>query len=201
MTTRRSYGLYGPISGMPIDFDYPEEAVVVWEDLFTISSNIRRYNGCIDCTLLSHHALCTVLARAQYGVDDLLAIAYAAAHDLHECYIGDVNGNLKKRLPDFQAIESKWEQAVHNTIGLPWDQRPTNKVKFVDLRALLVESRELGYKGYQRISTWLDSEPTELEVDLFNYIQALTPEDQWAIVMDAIEAGKNLLLNEEKELT
>lgn len=62
-------------------------------------------------------------------------------HDAAEAYVGDVVQPLKLLLPDFQAIEQRFTQAIGIRLGINLDHHPD--VKQADLIALATEKRDL----------------------------------------------------------
>jgi uncharacterized protein len=62
-------------------------------------------------------------------------------HDAAEAYVGDVVQPLKVLLPDYQAIEQRFTQAIGQRFNVNLDHHP--EVKRADLIALATEKRDL----------------------------------------------------------
>jgi 5'-deoxynucleotidase YfbR-like HD superfamily hydrolase len=62
-------------------------------------------------------------------------------HDAAEAYVGDVVQPLKVLLPDYQAIENRFAQAIGLRFNVDLDHHP--EVKQADLIALATEKRDL----------------------------------------------------------
>jgi hypothetical protein len=126
-------------SGAEIDYLRPELTKIVLEDCLLPLSRMGRYAGLIPVTVLEHLALCVELAK-YHSLDDV-EVALCAAHDLHEAIMVDLPTPLKALLPDYRAIEDRWEAHVHRQLGLPWprSEKQVKRVHFIDARAAVVE--------------------------------------------------------------
>lgn len=67
----------------------------------------------------------------------------ALLHDAAEAFIHDVTRPLKALLPDYRALEQKFEQRLNAHLGLVWNAPRREIVKRADLQALAIERREL----------------------------------------------------------
>lgn len=124
-------------TGQPIWYAHPERTPVAPADLSIQLARICRYHGAVDVSVLAHLALCAELARALELPSSKVALA--AAHDLHEAYIGDVHPRIKAMCRGWNELEAAWEQHVHRALGLAW--RPLIEVLTIDVLALAVEAR------------------------------------------------------------
>jgi len=179
-------------SGQPIWYLYPEKTQILLEDIYAGQRNIR-YSGQNLVSIMQHSAICTGLSQLYgYSVEE---IAYCAAHDLHESYINDLPKGLKEVLPDYCAIEEKWEARVHTALGFTWP--PTHamqeKIKHVDIRALCVEMWIAGWDTWEpaiNVANWFGGLPTSQELAVGNNI--LKPPAPigtyiWKIILNALD--------------
>lgn len=67
----------------------------------------------------------------------------ALLHDAAEAFIHDVTRPLKALLPDYRAIEHRFEERLNVRLGLVWNKPRREIVKRADLQALAIERREL----------------------------------------------------------
>lgn len=125
-------------------YDRPEDVTLYETDLYHGCRTETRYLGVILVPLLEHLALCVLIAR--HGHASAKIKATCAAHDLSEVYLRDLPTGLKDLLPDYKALESRWQTRIYNALGLydgldesEWCQL-TRVVKEIDTAALIVES-------------------------------------------------------------
>lgn len=189
------------ICGHWIYFDKPEEATIDLEDLRIHTSNICRYNGAIDWKLQQHLMLCLLLAqhyapirlREQKPTEHKIQIAFAAAHDLHEVYVTDLVSGLKRHLPDYRAMEALWENRVHESLGLPLCYRNEDFVKYIDMRALAIETTCIGHPGAEIISKRVGGYVDQTEIDIFNKSWNYGGERPWREIISAIKLASELI--------
>jgi hypothetical protein len=155
----------------PIYFNAPEKTTVLWEDLKIALPNICRYGGFVKWSLAKHSWLCIRLAQHR-GLDSF-TIAYVGAHDLHECYIGDMTSGMKQYVPGFRNIEAHWERYVHDQLGLPFADRPKDQVKYIDLLALMSEMRGSNFNRYEVGCHRGLPKPSASDMEIFNEVAAL----------------------------
>jgi hypothetical protein len=162
-------------TGEPIVYLDPARTRVHGRDVYVHLSNACRYAGAVHVPILLHLALCVRLAERMGCSPE--ALAYVAAHDIVEAYIGDLPTGLKQVLPEWdERIEAPWEAHVHAQLGLAWPMPSQIAVfvKSIDLLALVVEKRVFRHPGYHETVTRIGREPTReecLELD------TLTDED------------------------
>lgn len=138
----------GTFSGQEVWYLEPHRTEIIESDLYEHLQNQGRYAGAIKVSILFHSALCVELAQRENHTPEV--VAYCAAHDLHEAYVGDIPSPLKQVLPEFgERIERPWEEHVHRSLGMlyppPAERMVPEKVKHIDLRALVVESTMCGH--------------------------------------------------------
>lgn len=146
--------------GQMVHFLEPGKTKVEAVDLAVHLDRICRYTGAIEVSVLEHLAFCVVLARAM-GCD-AEALAYIAAHDLHEAYVGDMSGPMKQVLPEFKRrIEDPWAAHVHRSLGLQWPvpDAARREVEMADWMALCVEA-----EAHQLYNETLNPNPTVVDM-------------------------------------
>ena len=136
---------FATFTGQNVRFLTPGRTEVVWDDLMFALGNEVRFGGHVPWTVLQHTGLVVKLAIAEGCTKEELA--YAAAHDLHEAYVGDVPAPLKEVLPEFQLIEDSWMKHVHESLKLKWPvpAHIEDVVKEIDYRALVIEAKRFSY--------------------------------------------------------
>jgi len=171
-------------SGEPIVYLDPQQTEVYESDLYTCLSNECRYNGGIWVPVLHHLALCVLLARV-HGMP-LPIQTLVGMHDLHEAYVKDLPSGLKQLLPEYRAIEDLWEEYVHQAFGI---RRPTGrlkeKVRFIDLRALVVEMTWEHFCLKEVVDTQ-HGPATQAEIEACQEVYGQTDEGRWAIIAEVV---------------
>jgi hypothetical protein len=180
-------------TGKKIWYMHPDRTPLELNDFRIPVENICRYNGAAKWHLIKHLALGVLLAENAYG-DSLTTrnvMGYFAAHDLHECVVGDVVTGMKKHLPQFQIIEQLWEEHVHNQIGLPLDSSiRKDLVNNIDLLALLVEMECLEHPALEEAKQNTGMMPTSLERQCFYKVKDMSAEECWTIITNAIAVAR-----------
>lgn len=178
-------------SGALIDYIDVERTQVTDEDLQVQLSRLCRYNGAVEFSVLQHLALCAMMAKPHGPV----VAGYAAAHDLHEAYIGDLIGPLKLQ-PALRAawkpIEDRWERHVHAQMGLPWpaQEQTAEIVKAIDIRALNVET--VACEAHPNLTMRMPQGPpvTGREHDQARLCLSMRPPALWKVVIEAIRTAR-----------
>jgi len=185
-----------PDKGKPVWYMHPERTPLGLEDFQTPLKNICRYNGSIRWHLIRHLALGVLLCRVRFGTGHFARniAGYYAAHDLHECIVGDVVSGMKKYLTGFREIENAWEVHTHEQIEMPLDLSLSKKaVRELDLLALVVEMKRLEHPAAYIAERNTKLTPTETELECFDSVAKLSDEDCWKIITDAIETAREEL--------
>lgn len=122
-------------SGNYFAFDYPELHPFSIEDIANSLSKICRFTGHTShfYSVAQHSVYVSRLLPEHLRMQGLM-------HDAAEAYVGDVSSPLKRRLPDYKAIEHRVEAALNAQFGLPFPLHPD--VKQADLRMLMAERHE-----------------------------------------------------------
>lgn len=139
-------------SGEPLWFLDPTQTRIRPEDVKQNLGNLCRYNGGIEWSVLQHSILCLALAKV-HGYDPALW-PNVASHDFAEAYIGDLPTGLKQVVPGWRPIEDAWDAHVHESLGLQWPvpEEIHRQVKFIDHRALVVETTIFGWPDAHNIA-------------------------------------------------
>jgi hypothetical protein len=181
-------------TGRTVDYERPETTDVDYVDLQVQLSRMCRYNGAIQWSVLQHLALCTHLAQP-HGA---LVQGYAAAHDLHEAYIGDIAKPIIRGTPlwePWMKLEETWASHVHRQMGLNWPPpaQVRELVHAIDMRCLYIETCIAGG------SEALREHPTvrrgglplsKREADLAALVHGQSPPALWNTVHSALVAAR-----------
>lgn len=128
------------VSGVPVYLDRPFQTGILARDLRAHAVGGVRYNGAPAVTILAHSVL--VAALAEDAGESVEVVQHAAAHDLAEAIpLGEVVTGLKRRLPNYKALEEVWEPRIRVACGLSYNMPPAIKrqVKVYDRRAFVCE--------------------------------------------------------------
>lgn len=181
-------------SGAKIFFLAPENSEIDEVDIAISLTNIRRYSGGVVWSLAQHLQLCEKLAESwpidtqererlcqlrdilknPGGITELL-MNYAFLHDVPEAYLGDVVTGLKQLLPEYIKIENIWDDYIHGYFQRPLKYRPTEAIKQIDRRALLIETYMLNHAAHGHIMGPQDEPISVQEMDIFSVIQWRSP--------------------------
>jgi len=176
-------------AGHPVYFDSPHLTPVVEDDLKALA-RVCRYGGHYEWSVLQHLALCATLAKLE-GLHPVV-IAHCAAHDLHEAYVGDLVGGLKRHVRGWKSLEAAWEEHVLAGVGL----EPANGlgvyVKAVDRLALVVEMEHVGHHAAELCHRHYGREPIDTHRDAIRRVAHMRTPALWSTVWSAIEAGREV---------
>ena len=141
----------GTLSGELISLENPQVDRIHLEDISAGLSNTCRWGGQIHCFYpVARHALSCEQVAAELGMSTALRLE-TLHHDDSEAYLCDLPRPLKHQLPDYNAIERRFNEAIAVKFGLtfPW----YTEVHRIDYAMLLAESEFLG-----RPRTWFNAE-------------------------------------------
>jgi hypothetical protein len=140
-----AFGLVGSTirlhSGGYIDLLDPDPAAIRLDDIALALSQICRFGGHTArfYSVAEHCWHATDQARIDgHGWDVQRA---ALLHDATEAYLGDVIKPLKVLLPEYVAIEARWEQVIRQRFGLSEDPAVWATVQEIDQALLIAERR------------------------------------------------------------
>jgi hypothetical protein len=110
--------------------------VILIEDIAHALSNLCRFCGHIrEFYSVAQHS---VLVSRIVSPENAWAALF---HDAGEAYLGDVSRPLKALLPDYQAIEKRFEADIFRKLCLP--EEIPDEVKRADTTLLMTEMRDL----------------------------------------------------------
>lgn len=128
-------------SGVMMDLRDPDPSKVRVADLAHHLAYIGRFGGAAHrfYSVASH---CVYVSRrlAEEGHPPDVQLA-GLLHDASEAYLGDVVSGLKRMLPEYRALEARWERMLEQLFGVQWVGDPV--IKNADVRARIAESRDL----------------------------------------------------------
>lgn len=123
-------------TGRKVDYANPQPDQIHILDIATALSRECRYAGHAShfYSVAQHSVLCSRIVPAELALEALL-------HDAAEAYLKDIPSPLKAMLPDYKAMELRFEQAIRLHFGLPEQHSPA--VKDADNILLVTEIRDL----------------------------------------------------------
>lgn len=136
------------LSGAYLDLADPDCSVIKPID---IAAGLRAPRFCGQTrqfyTIAQHCCLVLKLvspiARQLGGDKGLQLRRCALMHDAAEAFIHDITRPLKIQLPDYRAIEARFETRLAEAFGWDWTPFRRDTVKAADLQALAIEQRDL----------------------------------------------------------
>jgi hypothetical protein len=123
-------------SGLKVYLADPTPEQIRLGDVVHHVARINRYTGADEYTIGQHMVVAARLAERLYPEHDLLP-ARMLIHDVAEHVLGDVSAPLKSLLPDYKALETRWDYAVEQKFGVTFIGDAL--VKEVDDRMWLTE--------------------------------------------------------------
>lgn len=139
-TDAKPSSLYWLSSGKIVDVLHPRVEDVDFRDIVNGLARVQRFGGQINAehySVAEHSVLVSRLCSPRNALRGLF-------HDASEAYIGDVVTPLKRQIPMYKAIETRWMLVIGQALGLgdALVHLPVD-VKVADLRALQTERRDL----------------------------------------------------------
>ena len=129
-------------SGQKIDIDNLSVDDINLEDIGHHLTKTCRYGGGLD--LKHHYSVANhSIALYYYAMDNNMPIEIQRGllmHDATEAYLGDLNGILKRYLPDYLAIEQVFTDLITTKYRLPTDTMTNEIIHQLDKRILLDEA-------------------------------------------------------------
>lgn len=135
---------YRTHTGKMLSFDDPEHAVIDAEDIAHNLARVCRFGGAVD----GYYSVASHCVYVSQFLEDQGHSPYIQAagllHDATEAYLGDVVSGLKRLIPDYRALEDRWEARIQYHFDVYWSEGHVKRlVKDADLRARLAEAEDL----------------------------------------------------------
>lgn len=143
--------------GIAFDYTNPTKEMINETDIIYALSRINRFVGHSKraYSVAEHSILCLNMAN-HLGYTDREKFL-VLIHDFTEAYVGDCPAPLKRMLPEFSFIEEKVENAIYEYLGIePPTAEEYEKIKVIDLTALVVEMRDLTDHDYTEFYDRID---------------------------------------------
>lgn len=116
----------------------PRVSIIGIEAIAHALSHLCRFTGHTNTfySVAQHSLMVSFLVPKDMAREGLL-------HDAQEAFIGDVATPLKRLLPDYLAIEERFESVIAERFGLIWTPDTRRSVKQADMIMLATERRDL----------------------------------------------------------
>lgn len=181
-----SVTLYRTFTGQMFDFRDPDPSKVRVADLAHHLAYTNRFGGAAHryYSVASH---CVYVSRrlAEEGHSPDVQLA-GLLHDSSEAYLGDITSGLKRLLPEYRAIELRWERMLERLFGVQWVG--VGAIKTADIRARLAEGRDL-FDGTYPLTNLDTSGRPELEPYETPVVSQPPDEAEFAWLSRAAELG------------
>ena len=136
------------LSGAYLDLADPDCSVIRPID---IAAGLRQPRFCAQTRefySIAQHSLLVLhlvapIARKLGGDKGLQLKRCALMHDAAEAFLHDITSPLKRQLPEYRAIEARFELRLAEHFGWTWTDYRRDAVKKADLQALAIEQRDL----------------------------------------------------------
>ena len=195
--------------GTKIWYLYPERTILNLSEIPLHLDNLRRFQGARDVTILDHLCLCVKLAKSdvfkkflseQHSLHPLynnheVQVGYAGVHDWTEWILGDIPKGLKKHLPDYQALEHKWDIYLHKAIGLPLVYRNKSFVKAIDSCSVVLEALATHHPSADRILKREQESASLIDLDTWlpvanHIIRTSTTTTKWRTILPSVKLAQ-----------
>lgn len=131
-------------SGQLFDIEHPNPALINLRDVAKTLSRICRWGGRLieaaEFYSVAQHSVYVADVAATWGATEATRLA-ALWHDAAEAFIGDVCRPIKRRFPDFKALESPLLELLYRELGLGPHDYDADLVKRADNAVCRQEAR------------------------------------------------------------
>lgn len=137
-------------TGKHFDYDNITKDSINVDDIIPAITRINRFMGHTSRPYgVGEHTLMCYLMAEELGYTDRQKLL-VLIHDFTEAYVGDVNTDLKNRLPEYKLIEKEVEMAIYEHLGIePPTHFEETKIKVIDYTMLVIEMRDLTHHDYK----------------------------------------------------
>lgn len=153
--------------GLKFNLDNIKDNKIEIDDLVNVLFRIPRFGGhTVSYYSVGDHLVnCVRLAEANGESQDI--VDALILHDCSEAYLGDIPSPIKKRLTEYQKIESEVQEHIYNCFNCP---RMDDKiVKFYDMVSLIIEGSLLMNRIDDDFNWSLTTLPDDLNIIDFDY--------------------------------
>lgn len=123
--------------GQQFTFLNPQSEQIDIRDIAFALANTCRWNGHVPFFSVAEHSI-AVAAR----LPPAMQLA-GLMHDAAEAYLSDIPSPIKQYLPDYQAMESNVQAAVHKKFGVKIDAETAREIKLADKDQTATEAHYL----------------------------------------------------------
>lgn len=131
-------------TGQLFDLEQPDPAKINLRDIAKTLSRICRWGGrlidCVDFYSVAQHSVLVSIQAAKWGATDATKLA-ALWHDGAEAFTGDIPRPIKRRFPEFKALEGPIEALIYRSLGLYPHDYDADLVKRADNAVCRREAR------------------------------------------------------------
>jgi hypothetical protein len=134
--------------GHMIDIANPEVGMIHEEDVFKSLARRPRYGGFLDTPIdelysVAQHAVYVSRLVAKYQRErDVMGIYHALHHDSAEYILMDVVSPMKRILPDYKALEAKWNPIINEKFGIIATPEREEMTHWADRRCFMHEAAQ-----------------------------------------------------------
>lgn len=124
-----------------LDLSSPETCTFDILDIAHNLARVCRFGGAVDeyYSVASHSVyVARELERAGHGA---CTVRSGLLHDAAEAYLGDMTSGLKRLMPEYRALEHRFNRAIEDRFYVLFAHDAA--IKMADLRARLAEVRDL----------------------------------------------------------
>lgn len=187
-------------TGKHFDYDNITKDSIHVEDIIPAITRINRFMGhTMRPYGVGEHTLMCYLMAEELGYTDRQKLL-VLIHDFTEAYCGDVNTDLKNRLPEYKKIEREVELAIYEHLGIePPTYAEEVKIKVTDYTMLVIEMRDLTHHDYKKKIEELEEYIAFDMLENDNFILSKTGQMRESLIVSLLESLLNSLLDKVKK--